>query len=318
MKELLRSAYRILKSEGLISLLNEGYYYAIETLHRTIGQAINTKQGENIYSRDWDILIVLDACRYDLMCEVEDDFDFIESVGKFRSLGSHSQEWLSKNFDKEHQTDMIDTVHITGNIYSKDELESNDFLMLDEAWRDAWDDELKTTPPKPITERGIDAYRELNPQRMILHYMQPHEPFIPSKMLGSMDNEHDKNYEVENWGKREGGKPVWDKFRDGEINRSQLWSAYKDNLEHVLSSVETLLNNVDADKVVITADHGNAIGERGVYGHPESIYIDCLRDVPWVETSAENTENKKTDINKKMTNLEDEEVKDRLEKLGYR
>ena len=36
----------------------------------------------------------------------------------------------------------------------------------------------------------------------------------------------------------------------------------------VLRHVQNLLNNHDAERVIISADHGEAFGEFGVYRHP--------------------------------------------------
>jgi len=61
-----------------------------------------------------------------------------------------------------------------------------------------------------------------------------------------------------------------------------LWAAYRDNLRWVDDAlVQPLLNNVDAT-VAITADHGNAHGEAGCWGHPGGVDIPALRRVPWL------------------------------------
>ncbi|PSP48877.1 hypothetical protein BRC67_12005, partial [Halobacteriales archaeon QH_3_68_24] len=44
--------------------------------------------------------------------------------------------------------------------------------------------------------------------------------------------------------------------------------AYLDNLRIVLDEVAVLLENIDADTVAITTDHGEAFGERNFYRHP--------------------------------------------------
>jgi len=36
--------------------------------------------GTNIYERDWDALVVLDACRVDILREVADEYEFIDEV----------------------------------------------------------------------------------------------------------------------------------------------------------------------------------------------------------------------------------------------
>lgn len=56
----------------------------------------------------------------------------------------------------------------------------------------------------------------------------------------------------------------------------------------VSNDLETLLETVDADRVVVTSDHGNTIGECGTFGH-HGVPLDVLRRVPWVETDATDT-----------------------------
>jgi len=40
-----------------------------------------------------------------------------------------------------------------------------------------------------------------------------------------------------------------------------VWEAYNENLDIVLTEIEALLDELDG-KSVITADHGNLVGER--------------------------------------------------------
>lgn len=50
--------------------------------------------------------------------------------------------------------------------------------------------------------------------------------------------------------------------------RKRVLKAYLDDLRYVLDDVEILLENIAAEHVVLSADHGEAFGECGVYGHP--------------------------------------------------
>jgi hypothetical protein len=74
----------------------------------------------------------------------------------------------------------------------------------------------------------------------------------------------------------------------GEVERDEVWSNYRANLEYVLDSVAVLLENVDGE-VLITADHGNLLGEFGLYGHPDHVPIKALKRVPWCTTTARET-----------------------------
>ncbi len=55
--------------------------------------------------------------------------------------------------------------------------------------------------------------------------------------------------------------------------------AYKDNLVRVMNSLEQLLPELSG-RIVITADHGELLGEKGRYGH-DFEGQEKLVDVPW-------------------------------------
>lgn len=56
-------------------------------------------------------------------------------------------------------------------------------------------------------------------------------------------------------------------------DREEIRNSYVANLRYVLKHVDPLLENVDADDIVISADHGNAKGERSAYKHPLGVPI---------------------------------------------
>jgi hypothetical protein len=56
---------------------------------------------------------------------------------------------------------------------------------------------------------------------------------------------------------------------------------YEDNLRTVLESVSRLINELDGN-TVITADHGEAFGEAGIFGHRLETHIPALLEVPWL------------------------------------
>ena len=83
----------------------------------------------------------------------------------------------------------------------------------------------------------------------------------------------------------------------------------------MLDSVRTLISNYDADKAVITADHGNGFGESGVYCHPGGCQTAAVRMVPWVEITGVDH---RTYQPSKKVNQTNSNVEDRLESLGYK
>lgn len=72
----------------------------------------------------------------------------------------------------------------------------------------------------------------------------------------------------------------------GEPSIEGVWEDYRDNLRYVLDDVSLLRDNIDAERFAISADHGNAIWEYGLYGHPGGISLPVLNEVPWCVTDA--------------------------------
>lgn len=256
---------------------------------------------------DWDVAIVLDACRPDVLAECASEFDFIpEDVPERRSNASQSKQWMERNFTAEYSDRLAETTYVSGNPYTS-QVDTSGFQAVDEVWTYAWSDELGTQPPGPITDRAIEIGRNRSPERLLIHYMQPHFPSIPVDLGAKID--------IDKFGQG-GGTDIFPRLERGELTYDEVWHAYRENCRHVLESVELLLDNYDAEDVVITADHANAFGERGIYRHPEDVKTAAVRNVPWVHTSA--TDRETYEPESYDTSSIDTSVEDRLEKLGYR
>lgn len=234
-------------------------------------------RGTNIFEREWDMLIVLDACRVDLLQSVVDEYAFLDDIERLESVGSMSKEWMAKTFTDEYADEMANTTYITANVFSERMLSANQFQELDEVWRYGWDDKAGTVPPRPVTDRAIQTARESDPERLIVHYVQPHHPFL--------DLDCDQTFDTVPFGP-DLSDTVVDALRKEKIDFETFWDAYQDNLHRVLADVDLLLSNIDADRVAITADHGDGLGEWGIYDHPVGCLHPVVRTVPWVTTSA--------------------------------
>ncbi|TKX74502.1 hypothetical protein EXE46_09090 [Halorubrum sp. GN11_10-6_MGM] len=81
--------------------------------------------------------------------------------------------------------------------------------------------------------------------------------------------------------------------------------------------MELLLDNIDAERVVITADHGEAFGEYGFYWHKVACPLPIVRQVPWIETTAEDTGGYEPDGWDKSEKKNETCINERLKALGY-
>lgn len=83
-----------------------------------------------------------------------------------------------------------------------------------------------------------------------------------------------------------------------------------------------LLNQLPG-KSVITADHGEMLGEQVIpftryrYAHPYGTYISELRIVPWLETSSDSRRDVIAEEPIGFERLDDDIINDRLQALGY-
>lgn len=94
--------------------------YTVFTLYLTAWYAITSRQpfGRNIYEGDWDLLILLDACRVDALREVADEYHFIGDVDSVWSIGSQSGEWIANTFTESWRGEIEQTAYISGNGFS--------------------------------------------------------------------------------------------------------------------------------------------------------------------------------------------------------
>jgi hypothetical protein len=274
------------------------------------GTDYNTS-GIGIMDQDWDNLIILDACRYDLFEELN---DISGDLGLVESRGSATPEFLRGNF---RDREFLDTVYVTTNpmLYRhRNELRVRFHDVVDLWTGETWDEDHETVLPEVVTAETKRAADEYPNKRLIIHYMQPHYPFIESEIT------FDKGHIGE-------GKPdeltTWMQVITGEvsIDRSQLWDAYADNLRRALPYVTELVEALRG-KTVVTSDHGNMFGERASpipireWGHPEGIWTDELIKVPWLEVP--HSERKEIIQEATKTNSEEKSsVQERLESLGY-
>ncbi len=262
-----------------------------------------------VLDEDWDMLVVLDACRADLWAEVVGEEHDLP-VGSTRiAPGGTTTEWLETVFGGRPDGALDDLGYVTGNPYSDRYVDEATVGRLDEVWRYSWDDDRGTIRPAEITDAAIRAGRDDDGDfdRLIVHYMQPHFP--------SLADDEDDGMAVDSWG--EESLSVWEDLRFGRRSHESVWESYRANLELVLEEVQRLLSNIDAERTVITADHGNAMGERGIYGHAAGIALRPLREVPWAVTTATDRHTAKPDA-KSATADETPDVTEQLRNLGYR
>lgn len=311
------------------SKLHSFTWSSLEVLYRMyVGASMSVLSrinfGMNVYNRDWDVLVILDTARLDTMKQVSTQFDFIQNIDSIWSLGSTSSEWIAKTFNSEHKEAIANTVLVSANphvqhtlferefpehdkdaffsITDWDTVQPDQFQHIDQPWKYATNEQYNHVLPHNMTERAVSLYHDQSPNRMIVHYMQPHRPH--------MANAYQENRELTNI-----EEDPFSYLKNGG-DRNEVRSNHISDLEFVLrTGVQPLLRNVDADTVVITSDHGDGFGENWCYAHIAGDPRKQVRRVPWVETEA----NDRGELQPSLSppdNIEDN-TQDRLEALGY-
>jgi hypothetical protein len=300
MREYLKSAIEVAATEpgraarlGLLEL-----NYVGRRANQFVHGRLTRPDGYRLMERDWDTAIVLDACRYDTF-EAAYDPDLGE-LSKETAPGSESREFFQRTFQGRT---FHDTVYVTGNPYITI-LEPDTFhaVNLDDAWNETGTE----APPERITEAALEAHETYPNKRVIVHYMTPHRPFV------APGTRH-VDEAVGSWRGM---------FWPERTSREAVRTAYRRNLDHVLEHVEELLDAVDG-KVVVTADHGELLGERigpvptRCYGHHPSLYVPELVEVPWLEVASETRRPVEAEPPAEELSVEEEAKTKRLRALGY-
>jgi hypothetical protein len=264
----------------------------------------------DVMAEDWDNLFILDACRADYF-ETQHDFD--GSAERVIAPGKMSWEFMQETFLGKQ---FHDTIYITSNPFAtrlpKDTFFKTEYLI------DEWDDEIGTIHPEDVVAAGTAAHKEHPNKRLILHFMQPHRPYLGPTADRLRERVNLKGYRNEG-----DGLQIWGAAKEKRVTVEEVRQAYSESLDIVLEVVEDALEEFDG-KTVLTADHGEMLGERvfpftsRVWGHSEGFSTPTLREVPWLELSAESRrdiiESSPIDAN---DTLDDDTVEDRLEALGY-
>jgi hypothetical protein len=263
---------------------------------------------------DWDTLVVLDACRADLFEEVVDTSRF-DDYRRVKSLGSGTGEWTERNFTDDR---FGDTVYVASNPHTS-RIAGDRFYDLTEVWRESFSDEHRTVPPEAVTEAALRTYGDHPDKRLIVHYMQPHHPFItrPDLQFGHENEQFGgtRTADVER------PRHVWDALEMGRISRAEAWAAYGENLNAVMDHALRVADEVPG-RTVITSDHGNLLGERvfplpvRMYSHANGVRHPALVDVPWAVLDGERREVVAGEAASVSTS-DEQSIKRRLRQLGY-
>jgi len=281
---------------------------------------------EGFASQDEFILVILDACRYDVFEEVYCDY-LDGELSRVWSSGRWTADYVRRTWDDSYDLTYLSSIPVVSDFYF--ELRGNEFRpsnYFDEVvplWDSKWDPELGTVPADEVTDTALAYSAQSDRTRLVAHYAQPHVPYVGDTMILPWDSEevdHDPQELLEK-GIDRPTQRIYRQIKSGELPESELWQAYRDNLKHVLDEVIRLVRRADCP-VVVTADHGEHLGEDGKYLHEEESCL--IRQVPWfvvsdseIGTVPVEEEYQSVELANDSQTQSSNEVKERLADLGY-
>lgn len=232
---------------------------------------------------DWDILCILDGCRYDSFEQV----NWLPGQLSARiSHGSCTPDWAQA----EIKGDQSDVVYISANPYVSEYFFSEEwgreqpFFHLEEVWDTGWSEELKTVLPETVINAAKKLIKKHPDKKFVLHFMQPHHPFIGKKRIDEKSGWQATRSEAKGELQPRFSENVYDLLKKNKITRHEAMEAYRDNIALVLAEIQDFVDGLPkGKKIVLGADHGNCFGEYGVFGHPEKFTLLELIKTPWFE-----------------------------------
>jgi hypothetical protein len=145
---------------------------------------------------------------------------------------------------------------------------------------------------------------------LIVHYHHPHAPYGTRAI-----REGRATYDWE--------QDPFTALQNGNVNKETVWEAYIHEIETALESVNLLRKTIEKDKkIAVSADHGEAFGEYGLYRHRLGVPIPAMKKVPWVtlQTTGEKSQQYSPEYPIKDADQYQEniDISEQLENLGYK
>lgn len=285
----------------------------------------------DVMSQDWDNLVILDACRYDTFKKRNTiDGKLTRSI----SNGSQSAEFISHNFC---DRDLSDTIYVTSNPMAEN-IGRDTFYKIEKTYNseNAERFDYSGISPEYVMESAVEILDKHPNKRLIVHFMQPHSPYL-GEYAAELREEINDDYgisfnRIQNSSTSRKNSETIPDLREAEkrgyITRDQLVEVYEENLDFVLKYAKNLLQEISG-KSVVTSDHGELLGKTNslIYnqlpflymrGHPAQTYLPELRFVPWLEVDGYRQRREVVKEDPIGTDkVESSTVEEHLKALGY-
>jgi len=249
--------------------------YSLDLLYSKVFKV--EKQEEALRKTRWDIMILLDACRYDIFYQIfVSEYRHILKSMRCKyvlkpviSFATNTYDWFKKLLS---MRDWRDTVYLcpTPILFAKHNrrlrpIPLDRFGKVIHLWKRAWNHKLRTIHPL----RVYLAYKlhrgKYKGHKVIVHFLQPHYPYL-TRDFGYKDKE----------------ELFWPHVRARVIPISEVKEAYKENLRIVLKYVLEIIRSTRG-RIILTSDHGEAFLDLGfIVDHSSHIRVPSLVVVPFL------------------------------------
>jgi hypothetical protein len=264
-------------------------------VQRVSGLRSRADQHDRLKDLDWDIVVVLDACRWDTLEAVADwPMDYCHTPG------TTTREWLTAA----GESGVFEDTHVVSANVNYERHDDLGERTLEKLWETDWDGRLGNVAPEPVLDRADEALDAADAP-VVAHVVPPHAPYIAKvgeEWLPVFPG-------VQSWKNSPGGDTIdqysqQEAMAGGLVDLDRAARGYRASVESVWSVTADYVGRwVKAgNTVVVTADHGETFGGLEDYflvEHPHSCYVSPLDRVPfevfeWGSTpgAAETTEEK--------------------------
>ena len=267
--------------------------------------------------KDWDILVIFDSCRYDIFSEYYKEIFPEAKLSKRDNTPfgiTSTQDWIDHTFSQKNCSDIVYVCPI----YSlKDWIKdcSSKFFKVIEVWRTHWNREMETVLPDDMTGVAMDVIEKYKEKRIIIHYMQPHHPYLHwgghktkgdklKPFLGDEKPVKHISYKRKLANIAEGICPHLFWRITGRLGKLPKWNlgyiwymhgregvirGYTMDLLYIMECVNKIKMRFPDKKIVISADHGEELGDGRIHKIYRMNYklqrpkTKQVLEVPWCE-----------------------------------
>jgi hypothetical protein len=232
------------------------------------GPSSDSSQQLRVAEAEWDWLLICDAGRLDVFRDLYSSFLPADATVDAVGNGGHgyTADWMAETFPDTYSGLFIHGGQPIHSMQGGEWDERDHFDTVPSYTEFEWDEAYNTCRPAVVN----DVVREYlsGHDRGVIRYVQPHPPFreMPERTKG-------RNTRMQR---------TANAVRSGDLSLDTVAAAYRDNFEWALADgVADLLPDLNG-RVVVTADHGECLGDCGQWFHGRSHdHHDHLVTVPW-------------------------------------